>query len=103
MQRTRNRVSSRWTGLLMAFAICACSGPDANDQNSKTKMTHEDVTVEAAAKMIAADPEVVVLDIRTPGEYAEGHIPGAKLIDYKGAKFAEQLKELDRSKTYVMH
>ena len=48
-------------------------------------------------------PDVVVLDIRTPGEYAAGHLPGAVLMDCKAPDFADQLKALDPSKTYVMH
>lgn len=47
--------------------------------------------------------ESVVLDVRTPSEYAAGHIPGAKLIDFKAADFAEQVGKLDKSKLYLVH
>ncbi|MEU8041048.1 rhodanese-like domain-containing protein [Streptosporangium sp. NPDC049078] len=33
--------------------------------------------VSAARALIAADPDVLVVDVRTPGEYATCHIPGA--------------------------
>lgn len=41
-----------------------------------------------------------VIDVRTPGEFASGHIKGAVNIplDQVGAK----MKTLDKSKTYVM-
>lgn len=45
----------------------------------------------------------VVLDVRTQREYAAGHVPGALLVDANDSKFAEKLKGLDRSKTYLVH
>jgi rhodanese-related sulfurtransferase len=61
------------------------------------------VSVEEAAKIIKADPKVVVLDVRTPEEYKAGHIAGAKNIDFDGDDFEKQIAALDKSKTYVVH
>ncbi|MGH7897851.1 MAG: rhodanese-like domain-containing protein [Candidatus Binatia bacterium] len=36
-----------------------------------------EVSAGEAAKAIEADRRILVLDVREPGEYAEGHIPGA--------------------------
>lgn len=49
------------------------------------------------------DPQVVVLDVRTAEEFAEGHMPGAVNLDIRGGKFAETLAGLDKSKTYLVH
>lgn len=49
------------------------------------------------------DPQVVVLDVRTAEEFAEGHMPGAINLDIRGGKFAETLAGLDKSKTYLVH
>ena len=35
----------------------------------------------------------VVLDVRTPAEFADGHLPGAKLADFRSAAFADQVAE----------
>ena len=40
---------------------------------------YENVTVKQAADLIAAG-NITIVDVREPFEYAEGHIPGAKLI-----------------------
>lgn len=89
-------------GLLCLFSACAVSGEHGGEATSP-RPSYEDVTVEAAAEMIANDPDVVVLDIRTPEEYVAGHIPGAIQIDCKSEGFVDALRQLDPSKTYVMH
>lgn len=48
-------------------------------------------------------PDFVLLDVRTPGEYAKGHIQGAKLLDYYHRDFLERLKALDRDKNYLLY
>ena len=45
----------------------------------------------------------VVLDVRTPEEFAKGHIPGAKLIDFKASDFTARIEKLDKSKRYLVH
>ena len=45
----------------------------------------------------------VVLDVRTPEEFARGHIPGARNLDYNAPDFQKKVAELDRSKTYLVH
>jgi rhodanese-related sulfurtransferase len=39
---------------------------------------------------------VLLLDVRTPAEYAAGHLPGAVLLDFQAPGFAEALAGLDR-------
>ena len=50
-----------------------------------------------------ADPDFVLLDLRTPPEFAAGHLEGAVNIDYYGAEFAARIGALDRSKTYLVY
>ena len=49
------------------------------------------------------DKSNVVLDVRTSGEYANGHIPGAVNVDVKSPDFAKKVADLDKSKTYLVH
>lgn len=63
-------------------------------------------TISAAeAAAIAADPpeDLVVLDVRTPEEYAEGHLEGAVLVDFYDADFADQLAALDPDAPYLVY
>ena len=45
----------------------------------------------------------VVLDVRTPEEYAKGHLPGSVLLDFKAPDFKEKVTKLDRNRTYLVH
>jgi len=52
---------------------------------------------------LRADKKNVVLDVRTPEEFAKGHIPGAVNLDFNGPDFQKKVAELDKSKTYLVH
>jgi rhodanese-related sulfurtransferase len=43
------------------------------------------------------------LDVRTPTEYPQGHIPSATNIDYNASNFKEQISLLDRNARYVVY
>jgi phage shock protein E len=83
--------------LLAAFAlaVAACGGTDV--------IGVETVSPSKAAEVVADAPaDLVVLDIRTPEEYAAGTIEGSVNIDFYAADFADQLAALDRDATYVL-
>ncbi|MCA0329290.1 MAG: rhodanese-like domain-containing protein [Actinobacteria bacterium] len=46
---------------------------------------------------------VVIVDVRTPGEYAQGHVDGAINIDVEGGAFDQQIAKLDKNATYVVY
>ncbi|GAB5521292.1 MAG: rhodanese-like domain-containing protein [Rhodothermales bacterium] len=45
----------------------------------------------------------VVLDVRTPAEYAEGHLVQARNIDVMNPTFVDHVQDLDKDKTYYLH
>jgi rhodanese-related sulfurtransferase len=55
-----------------------------------------------AAELVATNA-VIVLDVRTPREFAAGHIAGATNLNYLGGDFSDRLAQLDPSKTYLLH
>jgi thioredoxin 1 len=46
---------------------------------------------------------VHLIDVRTPEEFAEGHIEGAKNINYNDPSFAAEVKKLEPSKTILVY
>ncbi len=51
----------------------------------------------------ASEPGVVVLDVRTDGEYAAGHIANAINIDVEGMTFDGDIKSLDKDAKYAVY
>ena len=49
------------------------------------------------------NPRFVILDVRTPEEFAEEHLPGALNIDIYADDFEERIRKLDLHKTYLVH
>lgn len=58
----------------------------------------------AAAAFLAAPPAgLVVLDVRTPEEYAESRLDGAVLVDFSAPTFADEVAGLDPSVPYFVY
>lgn len=55
------------------------------------------------AQKLIASKKVVVLDVRTPKEFAAGHLAGATNINYLAADFAKAIAGLDPNQTYLVH
>lgn len=52
---------------------------------------------------ISKKENVVLIDIRTPEEFKEGHIAGALNIDYYESDFSENVFKLDKNKEYIIY
>lgn len=88
-------LSLRRLGQLLVAAGCVTCASAA-----ETNVTH--VNAEQAQKLIA-DKKVVVLDVRTPEEFAAGHIAGATNINFRSPDFAKAISNLDTNKAYLVH
>lgn len=44
-----------------------------------------------------------VIDVRTPDEFATGHLDGALNIDIQGSSFATEIGALEKSANYVIY
>jgi rhodanese-related sulfurtransferase len=82
---------SLFTIILIAIQFTSCGQTD-------TKTLSVD-----SFKQSIADTSVVLLDVRTPEEYAEGHIAGAINIDYKNPDFATRVDSLDKNRSYDLY
>jgi rhodanese-related sulfurtransferase len=74
------------------FALTSCS----------SSLGATDLSADAF-QVKSAEAGVVLLDVRTAGEFAAGHIDGALNIDVEGMTFEGEIKSLDPSKTYAIY
>lgn len=116
-RETKNMLAPRFSLFLYKFA---------RDKNTckETQMKHfilslvaslglcascqaDDIPVLEPQEFVAqakADGKAVILDVRTPEEYAAGHIKGAQQLDYLDTKlFDKGIKKLKKSRTYYVY
>ena len=61
-------------------------------------------SVHEVRNMLTTSPTpVALLDVRTPGEYAGGHIAGSLLYNFNGDDFERKLALLPKNYTYVVY
>lgn len=92
--------------LSAAVFLGGCSGASVSVTTGPTATAIPATGVSLAASDFAAAaklPGTVLLDVRTPAEYAEGHLPGARNIDVESSGFAQELARLDRAGTYAVY
>ena len=75
-----------------ALMIAGCSSSSSATDLSVTEFSSK-----------IAESGVVTLDVRTPGEFAEGYIEGARLIDFQSGNFDNEIAALDKNATYAVY
>ena len=59
---------------------------------------------QAFIKQAKADTTSIILDVRTPGEYKEEHLAGARQLDFLNSEaFDAGIKRLDNTHTYYVY
>ena len=116
MQTSRLRAPFALAGaaaLALTLAVSGCSSDSASDSASESVVQTADGTVappEAPVRVgvpdfadVIASPDVTIVDVRTPEEFAQGHIEGAVNIPVEYADFTDQVSQLDANGTYAVY
>ena len=93
---------------LALIALVACSGDDSGTATAEpAAIAASDTSAPAAAGLPAAEAALAeqrtVIDVRTPEEFAAGHVDGATRIGLADSDFAAQIAELDPAVVYVVY
>lgn len=78
--------------IALALAVAAC-GPSSTAS----------VRTVGGAEAVGMLDARTVIDVRTPAEFAQGHIAGAVNIDVEASDFAGQIKALDPKAPYLVY
>jgi rhodanese-related sulfurtransferase len=76
--------------------LVSCNTTPSDAQNAV-------LTVEDFDKKWKSDPKAQLLDVRTPQEYAAGHLKSALNYDYNGGNFETQIATLDKSRPVLVY
>lgn len=99
---------------VLAPALAAC-GDDGNSEANRGASTpagnEEHPTVDTIVdEMTAAEgltlltaATTTVIDVRTPAEFAEGHLVGARNVDFQAADFRERADALAKDAPYFVY
>ncbi|TNE81854.1 MAG: rhodanese-like domain-containing protein [Bacteroidetes bacterium] len=95
----------------MALLFASCS--EAQQQQQSTDSSNQVAATQPASPVninqdqalpMLQDTNVVVIDVRTPGEVQSGYIEGADLfINLNGGSFEAEIAKLDKSKSYLVY
>jgi rhodanese-related sulfurtransferase len=76
--------------------------PKAGAATPTVEAPHKNVTPDEAEKVIQSVKDIVVVDVRTPEEFAVGHIAGAANVSLLDADFDRKIKEY-QGKPLLLH
>ncbi|MFC5269983.1 rhodanese-like domain-containing protein [Adhaeribacter terreus] len=103
--------------ICLIFAIplifSACN-QEANKATSAASITTEQtengmvqavktIDTDEAKALLEKEEDLVILDVRTPEEYAGGHLKNAVLLNKYDADFETRIQDLDREKPYLVY
>ena len=95
-------------GILLAGFLNQCdrlNKPFGTEQHEQDSLFQNITPAEAFALIQANqnDPHFLIIDVRTPAEYNDGHIENAINIDYRSDSFRDEVGQLDRNKSILIY
>jgi len=88
--------------LFIALFLSSCAGIRQNKQQQPGVCDISPDSVFTLVQTLPSD-SLVLLDVRTPEEYSEGHISGAVNIDYYSGDFEDRISRLEKQKFYIVY
>lgn len=90
------------TLLFLVISFSYCQSPNTKVING-IPVINESISVDDFQKKMSEKQNAQLIDVRTPQEYAQGHLKNARNIDYNGSDFENQLNSLDKSKPVLVY
>jgi rhodanese-related sulfurtransferase len=89
---------------VLVYALASCTGNNRM-QELKEATGRVDLTAAEAQKLLAEEDVrgVVIFDIRTQPEFAEGHIANAYNVEYDSPNFGAALAGFSKNATYLVY
>ncbi|MFZ1523564.1 MAG: rhodanese-like domain-containing protein [Saprospiraceae bacterium] len=101
--------------LILGFNLMSCKGQksgastttnvsnQATEKSTETLTTKINIDIVEAKKMMEANKDIVLIDVRTPEEIARGKINNALEMNISSPEFTDKINKLDKSKEYIVY
>lgn len=87
----------------MAFLFMSCLQNNKSKKSEESTMPYEQITQEDAKKMMDSEKDFIILDVRTPEEFASGHIKDAVNIPNETIFDKEPTELTDKSQLILLY
>ena len=91
---------------MVGFLITGCAQnkkSELNDQEVNGADSNVEIVLISPEELNNAGDEIMLLDVRSPEEYARGHIKHAVNINYFDADFMDQIMKLDKNEEIYLY
>lgn len=83
---------------IIVLTVLSTGCSQEQSKNSKTKLAPTEFS-----EKIKTVPTALLIDVRTPGEFSDGHLQNAINIDWIGDNFDSQIATLDKSTPILVY
>ena len=83
--------------ILSLMLLSSCSAPGSSS------LGYRQISMDAAVKMMKDEKNYIILDVRRPDEYVEGHIPGAINVPNEEIGTSEIAELPDKSQLILIY
>ena len=88
------------TFVLISFMAC---GQKENAKSNGTNAGQASISLISPSYLNSVNKDILLIDVRTPQEFASGHIENAVNMNYFGRDFAAQFKTIDKNKAVYLY
>ena len=108
MSRTPRSLLTLASLTVAVVVLAACGGTDTDEATTDADAAANApgvvaVDAEEAVSLLSDRDDLVVVDVRTPEEFAGGHVAGAELLDIYDPAFQDGVDGLDRDGAYLVY
>lgn len=89
--------------LIVMLWISLVSCGQKQNEKSSDQDSASAITLISPEELNNADKDIVLIDVRTPQEYATGHLENAVNIDFRSRNFKELIGKLDKNQEVYVY
>lgn len=100
---SRTRVLSLFAVAALTLSACGSTASSSAQSSSSAAQSSSQSSSTDSAQKSEASQATTIIDVRTPEEFATGHVDGAVNIDIHSPDFAAQIQKLDPNGDYSVY